>query len=159
MEKSRLLEAILAALQDELALQTEAAQTSRDEATDEESRAEDKYDMRGQLAAYVAAGQAKMAGEIADALAAYRALSSRAFLPGEPISTGALVTLEARERRAVYFLGPARGGLELTIDDTPVTVITAASPLGRQLAGKRVGDYVMLPGRPTPVAHTIAVVV
>ncbi|HEY0944061.1 MAG TPA: transcription elongation factor [Opitutaceae bacterium] len=158
MEKSRLLEAILAALQGELALQTEAAQTSRDEATDEESRSEDKYDMRGQLAAYVAAGQAKMAGEIAEALAAYRALSSRVFVPTEPIATGALVTLEARGRQAVYFLGPVRGGLELTIDNTAVTVITAASPLGRQLAGKRVGDFVMLPGRPTPVAHRIMAV-
>jgi transcription elongation GreA/GreB family factor len=158
MEKSRLLEAILAALQGELALQTEAAQTSRDEATDEESRAEDKYDMRGQLAAYVAAGQAKMAGEIAEAIAAYRAVSSRTFLAGEAISTGALVTLEARDRRTLYFLGPARGGMELTVDGTAVTVITPVSPLGRQLTGKRVGDQVLLPGRPAPIPHVITAV-
>src|SRR5476651_1331447 len=96
MDKSALARSIIAQLQAELALQTEAALASRDEATNEESRAEDKYDMRSQSAAYLAAGQAKLATEIGDALAAYRNLPLRKFAPDEVATVGAVVTLEVR---------------------------------------------------------------
>ena len=48
MDKCALTRSIIAQLEAELALQTEAALGSRSEATNEESRAEDKYDMRSQ---------------------------------------------------------------------------------------------------------------
>ena len=112
MDKSALTRSVISQLEAELALQTEAALGSRDEATNEESRAEDKYDMRSQSAAYLAAGQARIASEIADAITAWKALSLRAFGPGEGIAAGALVTLEAKGRRAAYLMGPQSGGLE-----------------------------------------------
>jgi transcription elongation GreA/GreB family factor len=158
MDKTALQQAILAELQAELTLLTEAANTARDEATNEESRAEDKYDMRSQSAAYLAAGQAKLASEIADAIAAYQALPVRRFNPGEPVATGALVTLEARNRHSWYFLGPQHGGLEVRLNGTSVMVVTAASPLGRQLLGRNVGETVALPGRPGPVMHVVVAV-
>ena len=158
MDKTALQQAILAELQAELTLLTEAANTARDEATNEESRAEDKYDMRSQSAAYLAAGQAKLASEIADAIAAYQALPVRRFNPGEPVATGALVTLETRNRHSWYFLGPQHGGLEVRLNGTSVMVVTAASPLGRQLLGRNVGETVALPGRPGPVLHVVVAV-
>jgi transcription elongation GreA/GreB family factor len=158
MDKTALQQAILAELQAELTLLTEAANTARDEATNEESRAEDKYDMRSQSAAYLAAGQAKLASEIADAIAAYQALPVRRFNPGEPVATGALVTLEARNRHSWYFLGPQHGGLEVRLNGTSVMVVTAASPLGRQLLGRNLGETVALPGRPGPVMHVVVAV-
>lgn len=156
MQKTALLKAILAELESELKLLTEAANTAKDEATNEESRAEDRYDMRSQSAAYLAAGQAKMAGEAADAIVAYRNLSPKVFASADPIAMGALVVLQAGNRRSVYFLGPARGGLEVEVDGAMVIVVTAGSPLGHQLLGRRVGDIVMLPGRPKPVQHVVA---
>ena len=158
MDKAVLQQAILAELRSELALLTDAANTARDEATNEESRAEDKYDMRSQSAAYLAAGQAKLAGEIADAIAAYKALPVRRFNPGEPVATGALVTLEARKRRSWYFLGPQHGGLEVRLNGTTIMVVTAASPLGRQLVGRKLGETVALPGSPGPVTHAVVAV-
>jgi transcription elongation GreA/GreB family factor len=158
MDKTALQQAILAEIQAELTLLTEAANTARDEATNEESRAEDKYDMRSQSAAYLAAGQAKLASEIADAIAAYQALPVRRFNPGEPVATGALVTLEARNRHSWYFLGPQHGGLEVRLNGTSVMVVTAASPLGRQLLGRNLGETVALPGRPGPVMHVVVAV-
>ena len=158
MDKTALQQAILAELQAELTLLTDAANTARDEATNEESRAEDKYDMRSQSAAYLAAGQAKLAGEIANAIAAYEGLPVRRFNPGEPVATGALVTLEARNRHTWYFLGPQHGGLEVRLNGTSVMVVTAASPLGHQLLGRNVGETVALPGRPGPVMHVVAAV-
>ena len=158
MDKRALTQNIIAQLNAELALQTDAANTARDEATNEESRAEDKYDMRSQSAAYLAAGQARLAGEIADAIAAWQAVPVRAFAPGEEIAAGALVTLEAGGRRDLYFVGPHSGGLETRAGDATVVVVTSASPLGRQLVGRRVGDQVVLNGRSTLVSHTVVAV-
>jgi len=135
---------------------TEAANTARDEATNEESRAEDRYDMRSQSAAYLAAGQAKMAGETAEAIKAYRNLVPKFFAPADPIAVGAVVILKAGNKESYYFTGPQRGGLEIEFEGKAVTVVTSASPLGHQLFGKRVGDTVILPGRPKPVEHQVA---
>lgn len=158
MDKSALLTAIVDELEKELRLMTDAANTARDEATDEESRAEDRFDMRSQSAAYLAAGQAKIAGETADALKVYRSLTLKALGTGDPISTGALVRLEGGGRTGHYFLGPLRGGLEVSVGNTTVVVLTPNSPLGHQLLGKRMGDRVMLPGKARPVEHVISAV-
>jgi transcription elongation GreA/GreB family factor len=156
MDKNALTRSIIAQLEAELALQTEAALGSRDEATNEESKAEDKYDMRSQSAAYLAAGQAKLASEIAGAIAAWRAVAPRTFGPGEGIASGALVTLEAGGRVATYLMGPQSGGREATDGTSSATVVTGASPLGRQLLGRRVGDLVQIADRLGPKPHRVA---
>ncbi len=158
MDKSSLLKAIVEELANEYALQSEAAEDAHKEATNDESRAEDRYDMRGQLAAYLAAGQAKLADEVATAIAAFRNLSVRAFGPGEPAALGALVRLEARGSRSVYFLGPAHGGLALRINGDEVMVVTPSSPLGRSLMGRKTGERVPLPQGARTVDHTISAV-
>jgi transcription elongation GreA/GreB family factor len=155
MDKSALTRSIISQLEAELALQTEAALGSRSEATNEESRAEDKYDMRSQSAAYLAAGQARLASEIAGAIASWRSLSLRVFGPGERIAAGALVILEAKGRRSAYIMGPQSGGLKATDGASAATVVTGASPLGRQLLGRSAGDVVQIADRLGPVAHRI----
>jgi hypothetical protein len=158
VDKPALRQIIVAQMEAELALQTEAAHSSHSEATDAENRAEGQYDMRGQSAAYLAEGQAKLASEIAEAIAAYRALPLRTLGAGEPIAVGAVVTLETRGRRSVYFLGPKRGGMDVQLAGSAVTVITAGSSLGRILVGRRAGESIVLPGRTPPVNQTIAAV-
>jgi hypothetical protein len=155
VDKSAIRQAIVAKLEAELALQIDAANSSRDEATDPNSQAEGKFDMRGQSAAYLAAGQSKLAGEIASAIAAYKSLPLRPFGPGEPAAVGAVVTLEAQGRSTVYFLGPARGGLDVEVEGVPVVVITAASTLGRSLLGRGPGYSLTVSGRGIPIAHTV----
>jgi transcription elongation GreA/GreB family factor len=158
VDKAQIRAAILAQLESELVLQTEAALTSKDEATNEENKAEDKYDMRSQSAAYLAAGQAKMASEIADAILAYRNLPLVKADPSSPIAAGDLVTLTSRGNPSYYFVGPNRGGMEVTLGKESVTVVTGGSPLGRQLLGRRVGDKAILPARPLPVEYVIEAV-
>ena len=158
MDKAALRRAILAQLEAELATLTAAAHDAHAEATDEENRAEDKYDMRSQSAAYLAAGQAKLATELGAAIGAYQSLALPPFGPEDAIATGALVTLEARGQPTLYFLGPQRGGLEITVAGMTVLVMTAASPLGRQLTGRRQGESVLLPGRSGPALQTIRAV-
>ena len=83
MDKAALRRAILAQLEAELATLTTAAHDAHAEATDEENRAEDKYDMRSQSAAYLAAGQAKLATELGEAIGAYRQQLEREVLTRE----------------------------------------------------------------------------
>ena len=144
MPKSDLLSSILARLQSELDLLTTAALATHAEATDEENKAEDKYDTRGLEASYLAHGQSKAAEEVALAVAQFRALSARDAAPGEPISLGALVTVtDAGQRPAYYFIGPRAGGTEVTYNGKTVMVITPQSPLGRELVGRRLGDRIV----------------
>jgi hypothetical protein len=70
----------------------------------------------------------------------FAALPVRDFAAHEPIALGALIELEDSEERLFYFLGPCAGGTEVSEEGRPVQVITAQSPLGRQLLGKRVGE-------------------
>ena len=156
MDKRALIRSVVAQLERELARQTEAALGSRSEATDAESKAEGKFDMRGQSAAYLAAGQARLASEIGEAIAAWRTLAPQAFSPLQGVALGALVILESGGQRAAYLVGPSSGGLEAQDGEDSATVVTAASPLGRQLMGRRVGDSVRMAGRLGPVLHRIA---
>ena len=75
VNKSAVRQGILDQLRNELAVQTRAAQVSHEEATSEESRAENKYDMHSQEAAYLAEGQARLATEIAENILLYETLN------------------------------------------------------------------------------------
>jgi hypothetical protein len=147
--KTDVLAAIVRALREELARQTSAAESSREEAISEESRPENKWDTHSQEAAYLAEGQARLAAEISSAVAQYQALAPRRFGPGEPVALGALVGVASSpaKLRVWYFLGPQGGGLELQVAGRQVLVVTPASPLGRELIGRRLGESVRPPGK------------
>ncbi len=159
MNKSAIRDAILEQLRAALALQAGAALLARDEAISEESRAESKYDTHGQEAAYLAEGQAKLAGEIETSLALYDGLALPAFPPESVIALGAVIELGTRTRSSWYFLGPRAGGIELCVAGRDILVLTPQSPLGRQFLGKRVGETVQMPGRSgTATEHKILAV-
>lgn len=141
MPKQALLAHIVARLQSELELLTRAALATHAEATDEENKAEDKYDTRGLEASYLAHGQSKAAEEAALAVAQFQSLNLRDHVATEPIGLGALVSLHDGSR---YFIGPRAGGTEVELDGKTVMVITPQSPLGRELVGRRQGDKVAL---------------
>jgi transcription elongation GreA/GreB family factor len=160
VQKSALRDAILANLRQELALQASAAATSRDEAISEESRPENKWDTHSQEAAYLAEGQAKLVAEISASIELYASLALPAFTSADAIALGALVALEpASGGRAIWhFIGPRAGGMELSIADRTVLVLTPQSPLGRQLISKRVGDTATAAGRGASVTMRIVAV-
>jgi transcription elongation GreA/GreB family factor len=156
--KSALLAQLIARLQSELAMLTSAARATHAEATDEENKAEDKYDTRGLEASYLAHGQSKAAVEAAQALEQFQALPVRDFAPGEPISLGALVVLMG-QGPSHYFIGPRAGGTEIETEGTTVLVITPQSPLGRQLMGRKQGDLLPLELGGQRTDHRVASVV
>ena len=140
MNKRILIEKIVAQLAEQVESYARSARAAQAEATDEQSKAENKYDTRGLEASYLAHGQSRQASEAGEAIAQFRALPLRDFGAKDAIDLGALVEVERDGGRAHYFIGPRAGGLEIEHAGKAVVVITPQSPVGRQLVGARVGD-------------------
>ena len=142
MNKRALIDKIIAHLAAERDLATRAARAAHAESTHEQSKADNKYDTRGLEASYLAHGQARQAEEIGEAILRFESLAARAPGPQEAVDLGALVEVDRRGARSLYFIGPGAGGTEIEFENQEVLVLTPASPLGRQLMGRRSGDRV-----------------
>ena len=147
LSKPAIVREIIEQLGQELETLAGASRAMHADASDEQNKAEDKYDTRGLETAYLASSQARLATETEQALAVYQVLELQKFQENTPIDLTALVELDSSGARTVYFLGPKRGGLEIHIGGTEVLVITLESPLAQQLLGKKVGDRIKLPTR------------
>lgn len=127
------LRQVLAAALDELGHATAMA---RDEATNAESRPENKYDTRAIEASYLAAGQGER-------LASLRRLSAWAEVldpePAAAVELGALVEI-AQDGRASWVLVAPEGGLRLEVDGVEIALVSVRSPLGQALRGLGPGD-------------------
>ncbi len=140
MNKTALLQQIIASLTESLAVLEKAARASHAEATHESSKAENKYDTRGLEAAYLARGQSRQAKEILESIKLYQKLAVKDFAPNEAVDLTALVDLKTDGTRSSYFIGPKHGGLDVPFQGQEITVITPESPLGQQLMGKKAGQ-------------------
>ena len=158
MNKHALLKAIIARLSDELALSLQAARQAAAGATDEQNKAENKYDTRGLELSYLAAGQGRQIAEAEATIGQFRTLVPRDFAPLDPIDLTALITLEspAHAGQPLYFLAPRGGGTEVRHARRDILVITPQSPLGQQLLGRRKGDRISF-GRPATERRIAAV--
>jgi transcription elongation GreA/GreB family factor len=89
-----------------------------------------------------------------DALDAFRV---RPLKKGEPIGLGAVVEVEDDEGGRTLFVAPVGAGEELTGPggDGFFQVVTPASPFGKAVMGKRVGDVVEVPIRGETTEWTI----
>lgn len=143
-DKSAVVERILAALRAELDGFTRAAKAAQAAATDPDSKAENKYDTRNLEASYLARGVAFRVAETEAALSEWEAMPPRDFSDLRPATTGALIVLENAHGPAGYFLGPGGGGITVEHEGLEITVITASSPLGKQLLNRREGEIFLL---------------
>lgn len=107
-------------------------------ATHEEAKPENDKDTRALEQTYLARGQAQRVVDLRGALVAVNVMPVRDFREDEPVTLGALVTVEEDDDTQLLFLAPHGGGSLLA--QGKVRVITPQSPLGRALLGKRVGD-------------------
>lgn len=140
LDKRAIVGKIVAALAAELAGYERSARAAHAEATDEQSKAENKYDTRGLEASYLAQGQSRQAAEIVQAMQQYESLPVAPLGANESIQIGALVELKRGSERTVYFMGPRAGGTEVECDGETILVITPQSPIGLHLMGKRQGE-------------------
>jgi transcription elongation GreA/GreB family factor len=158
LNKRAIVEKILAALAAELAGYERSARAAHAEATDEQSKAENKYDTRGLEASYLAQGQSRQAAEIVQAMQQYESLSAERLPSDEPIKIGALVQLSRGSEQTFYFVGPRAGGTEIECNRETVLVITPQSPIGQHLMGRRQGERLQIKlGRTSDSYHIAAV--
>ena len=144
MNKRKLIAAIIEKLRGDLALHHKAAGAARAEATDEQSKAENKYDTRGLEASYLARGQSRQAAELGEAIKAFENLVGKDFVPVDGAAVGAAVKLQSGQEVSNYFIGPRGGGTEVTYENEDVLVITPETPLGSQLLGRKAGEKCLL---------------
>jgi transcription elongation GreA/GreB family factor len=122
---------------------TQAALAAHAAATHSESKAEDQYDTRGLEASYLAGAQSRRALELEQILNSYRFIDVKSFGPQSPIAATALVELRADNGNcSTYLLMPTGGGMSVDWHGKKVQTITAQSPLGSALVGRKVGDEV-----------------
>jgi hypothetical protein len=145
MNKLTLLHRLRSAVMVRISAFERSAQNAHAEATDEQNKAESKYDTRALEASYLAEGQTRQAAEAEQAFLQLEAFEPRAFGVDDSVDIGALLELEARDKVCDwYFLAPCAGGTELEFDGRNVLVLTAQSPLGAQLIGARLGGKVVI---------------
>ena len=141
MNKSLLLAQIVSVLQEVHQSAVNAADLAYNAATDDESKAENKYDTQGLEASYLAHGQSQRVAECKDDLDAIEKLRPIDFNSETPISIGTLVVLrDNHDAEQWLFLSPAAGGLKLTFEGQKITLITPSAPLGSKLIDQHVGD-------------------
>jgi cell division septum initiation protein DivIVA len=144
LNKNAILQQIIAQLDRELESYARSARSAHAEATDEQNKAENKYDTRGLEASYLARGQSRQAAEVLEARQQFERLEAREFGLKAPIDIGALVEVETGAESFWYFIGPRAGGTEVMEGGHSVLVITPQSPLGRQLQGKTEGERLQI---------------
>lgn len=138
MNKTAVLNAVLAEMEIELRRQQAANEQASAGATSEEARAETKWDTCGLEASYLARGHAAQFKALAAGVHELRAFTLPVFT-GQPAGPGALIEVELDGEKMLFFLLPCGGGTELTVEGRTVTVITPESPAGAALSGKKQG--------------------
>ena len=142
MNKSLLLDAIVGEITSALNNSLAAAEEARATATNKENAAENKYDTLGLEAAYLAHGQSERVVQLEKDLAAYVSLRER-LKDQAIVVVGSLLKLEYETGETRFlFIGPASGGLVVSLGGVSVIVITPGAPLGKALLGGGIDDDV-----------------
>ena len=140
MDKRDLVTTIVQALEEIHHNAQLATQTAIDDATDEETVPEHKYDTLALEASYLAHGQAVRVQECEDDIQCYRNLVLR---DSERITVSSyVVVIDEHDKYKHFFMGPRVGGLSVTWNENEIAIVTANAPFGQALMGKEVGDEI-----------------
>jgi transcription elongation GreA/GreB family factor len=156
IDKKAIIAEILKYLTLELNKAQIAAQQAKAAATDEQSKAETKYDTLAIEASYLAEGQAKRVQEFQQAINRLSAFSSHELSPQADVGLGSLVQLAAdADSHHWFFLSPVAGGFRVLVNEQQITVLTKESPMGQSLLAKNLHDDVTIKIGPTSITDTI----
>lgn len=140
MIKIKILDQITQRLKDDINNIKVAHQNAKVIATDNETKAESKWDTRAIEAGYLAGAQKARIDELEQELAVLTELNLKELNSDDEIIIGALVDLECNGQTKSYFLSPISGGILLDIDQQPIMVVSVFSPIGKEMLGLNLGD-------------------
>lgn len=142
MNKIKLFETLMTEVDMQLKLATEAAQNTKDAATHEENKPENKYDTRGLEASYLARAQIERVLDLKGLRNGLQSMKIRSFQESDPIALTAVIQLQSLNKSFWVLLLPQGGGQSFAFEGISYKVITPESPLGSQLIGKQIEDVV-----------------
>lgn len=141
MQKIEILELILASMQNNLQTLINTAHEAREAATNDESKAENKYDTRGLEASYLAGAQAKRAFELQENIRKLAQIKLIDFSKDQVIAMTALVKVKLTGNQFRWlFLLPYAGGVIVDCAGEKIHVLSSESPLTKKLLGCELGD-------------------
>ena len=145
MDKAQFFQCLLSTLRQEVNSAVNAAKDAAEYATNEESRAQSKWDTQGLEASYLAAGQASQARQWADAIDNLQSEREDLLKPNSRVCLGALFSCNFGDSVEYFFFAGTAGGQSIVLDGHEVTVITAQSPLAGTLMDLKAGDNFCMP--------------
>lgn len=160
MDKRFLIEQLSDKLRQSAQIARKAGQAAADEARDGATAAEKRENARvAQEYAGLARGQAQRASRTQAELSALESFRPGPLPKGAPIALGAIVEVEEEGEGMgrTFFLAPVGAGVELTGPggDGFLSVVTPASPVGKAVLGRRVGDMIEVTVQGEPRDWTI----
>ncbi len=102
--------------------------TTKGHASDSDMKAEGKYDTRSIEAGYLAGAQKVRVDELENEVKLLEEINLN--LGNDLICIGSLVEIELNQNKRLYFISSTAGGTILNIDNHPILVISAFSPIG-----------------------------
>jgi transcription elongation GreA/GreB family factor len=138
--KKKLIQELIDRAKNELIELEKAASANLEFATDQEFKAESKYDTRALEASYLASAEAKRVEELKLEIQILEEVGLESSQKLGEICIGALVELLHQDQKRLYFLIPTAGGSLLKIEDQAVLVVSVFSPIGDALLGLKAGD-------------------
>ena len=159
MDKQFLVAQLVQKLRDSVHVARKAGEAAAEEARAGATPAEKREDGRAAMEyAGLARGQKQRADRAAADVSLLETFRPRPLASRAPISLGAVVEVEDGSHGRTFFLAPAGAGVELTGPggDGYLSVVTPASPIGKAVLGRRVGDTVevLVKGEPLEWAIT-----
>ena len=138
--KVLLLNELITKMKKEMSQLESAAKSNKDFATDQEFKAESKYDTRSLEASYLASAESKRVEELKLEIQMLEDVDLKYSEKSDEVCIGSLVTLRHKEQDRIYFLIPTSGGTLLQVEGQSVLVVSVFSPLGDAVLGLKLGD-------------------
>ena len=138
--KQTLLNELIGKMKEEMHGLESAAKSNKDFATDQEFKAESKYDTRSLEASYLASAELSRVEDLKLEIQMLEEVDLKMSAKSSEICIGSLVELRHKDQDRNYFLIPTSGGTLLKVADKVVLVVSVFSPLGDGLLGLKAGD-------------------
>ncbi len=147
INKSELLQMIVSQKEEKLDLLVKAAFEAKEFSTNEESKAENKYDTRGLEASYLASGQVQRAKKLQEEIYLLKKVNLEPYPEESSIGIGALVELLVDEtQKKILFVLPS-GGEEVSFSGLKVQSVTIESPIGKKIHNQSLGHDFEINGK------------
>lgn len=138
--KQKLLTELIDKMKSEMHELKAAAKSNKDFATDQEFKAESKYDTRSLEASYLASAEMSRVEDLKLDIQMLEEVDLKISKSSPEVCIGSLVELSHKDQVRSYFLIPTAGGTLMNVDGKAVLVVSVFSPLGDAVLGLKVGE-------------------